>query len=73
MTVAVLLPIAAFMTVLAVGGFILIARNEGRLNHVKAIFAKRNPDQPKVNFVTWSLVVAVLLCIFVIFVLPFKR
>ncbi len=70
-TIGVLIPIAAFSTVLAVGLWLLIARNEKRLDYVKSIFRKGQGEQVKQHYVTWSLVIAVLLCIFVIFILPF--
>lgn len=83
LTIGVLLPVAAFSTILAVGVYILIARNEGRMEYVKYIFQKKSKKLPEANltdtpkeqphFVTWTLVVAVVICVFIIFVLPFLR
>lgn len=71
LTIAFLLPLAAFMTLLAIGCYLLIARNEGRLPYLRQIFTKSETGQKRPHFATWSLVVAVLICIFIIFILPF--
>ena len=83
MTIGVLLPIAGFSCILATGVLILIARNEGRLEYIKYIFSKKAKQQSQIpseespaekpHFITWSLIVAVAICIFIIFVLPVIR
>ncbi|MDO5573215.1 MAG: type II CAAX endopeptidase family protein [bacterium] len=83
LTIGILLPIAGFSCILAAGVLILIARNEGRLEYFKYIFSKKAKPQSqlqteelsaeKPHFITWTLIVAVAICILIIFVLPFIR
>lgn len=79
--IGVLLPVAAFSTVLAAGTYILIARNEKRMEQVRAIFRKKQKPKlaeesegeivtEKPRFVTWSLVVAIIICFVIIFMIP---
>ncbi len=96
-TIGVLLPVAGFACVLAAGVFVLVARNEGRLEYIKYIFSQKAKPQPQIqteeqvvekqqpqiqteeqvvekpHFLTWTLVVALVICIVIIFVLPLVR
>ena len=71
-TMGVLLVLSVFCTALAIGAFIAICRNEGRLDHVVSMFCKSeegSEEGPKGKLLTLSGYIAIALCLFVIFFL----
>ena len=71
--IGILLVISLFATALAVGIYIVICRNQGRLEHVLSMFCrpekKDDTDGNRFNILSISGYVAMALCLFVIFLL----
>ncbi len=69
--VSVLLPLAAVSTIIAFFVFRVLADNSGRWEHIKSIFrrkervAENRDESEKVQFVTPSLVIGIIVCILI--------
>lgn len=55
--------VACFTTALAIGLYVLMVKHEGRWEHLKLMFARRKEPRERESFITFPMVVAILICL----------